>query len=128
MSLIDHLMMFDSEVAAFAALPQHSSTDPDTQTISWNASYAMPVQVFIPDGNGGETPIAKTFVWLALPALDESLRDMPGNACRLIADRDAADAGKPFLLYRAPDLTDDVFSAARVEPVFAGTKYPFGSA
>ncbi|MEJ0043188.1 MAG: hypothetical protein WDM81_13670 [Rhizomicrobium sp.] len=132
MSLCDHLMMFDSEAAALAALPQHVVPSDDGPL--WNPGYAMSVDVTLPDPSGavddaGEpvrVPMEKSFVWISLPALDATLRDMPDNACRLIADRDAANAGETFLIYRASDLDDATMAAARIAPVYAGTNYPFG--
>lgn len=64
-------------------------------------------------------------VWVALDALDESLRGLPENACRLIADRDAALAGQPFLLHQAPDIPPETMATARIVPVPAGSGYPF---
>jgi hypothetical protein len=65
---------------------------------------------------------------IALPALDPALRDLPNNECRLIADRDAALRGDPFMLYLAQNIDPALLLVSRVEPTFAGSDYPFGSA
>lgn len=65
-------------------------------------------------------------VWIALDDLDECLRDLPDGACRLIADREAAQRGEPFMRYAAPDIGPETLSSARVEPVVAGATYLFG--
>lgn len=65
---------------------------------------------------------------IACDTLNEALRDLPDNACRLITDRDAAANGQPFILYRAPDLTDETMAAVvRIEPTYLGSNYPFGA-
>jgi hypothetical protein len=131
--IADHLVYFADQTTAFAAIPQHTVTDPKTQVVSLNPSYALPVTVSVPDPNnpGSTIPMPGYYAWISLPAPDATLQSLPNNACRLIADRDAAKAGKPmssWLLYRAPDLTDAVFAVATVSPVFAGSNYPFGGA
>lgn len=68
------------------------------------------------------------FVIVAKDALDPALRDLPGNACRLITDRDAAVRGESFIRYTAPDMDPQVLTTARVEPTFAGSRYPLGAA
>jgi len=67
-------------------------------------------------------------VWLALDALEPALRDLPDDNCRLIADRNAALAGvrvETFMLFHAADITDQLMQVARIEPVPAGSGYPF---
>lgn len=67
-------------------------------------------------------------VWIALDALSESLRDLPGDACRLIGDRSLCGptaTWRDVLLHHAPDITDEVLSTARVSPVPAGSDYPW---
>lgn len=127
--LIDHLVMFTDEPTAFAALPQHTVVDEDTQITSWNPGYAMPVTVSVPDGNndGGMVQLPEYFVWISLPFIAALIQNLPNNACRIIADRDAFEAGDPnFIKYQAPDLTQEVLNTAQISPVFAGTHYPFG--
>ncbi len=67
-------------------------------------------------------------VWIALDALDETLRDLPGDACRLIGDRALCGpraTWRDVLLHHAADITDEVLSTARVSPVLFGTDYPW---
>jgi hypothetical protein len=66
-------------------------------------------------------------VWVALDALDESLRELPDAACRLIADREAALRGEAFIAYVAADVDGDTLASARVDPVVAGARYPFAA-
>lgn len=132
--MIDHLLRFADEAAAQAAL-----------SLFWAGSWRMDVcnpgvSVFavmgveaLTDPQTGQTWDDEVreyfpgwFMTIGLPALDPALRDLPDHACRLIADRDAHAEGRPFLLYVAPDLTPEVMAAARIEPMPAGSNYPFG--
>jgi len=67
-------------------------------------------------------------VWIALDAADDALRDLPDDACRLIGDRSlcAPEATwRDVLLYHAEDIDEIVLATARIEPVPAGSDYPF---
>jgi len=67
-------------------------------------------------------------VWIALDHLAEDLRDLPGDACRLIADRSLCLPEATFrdvLLYHAADIDEIVLATARIEPVPAGSDYPW---
>jgi len=67
-------------------------------------------------------------VWIALDAVDGDLRDLPDNACRLIGDRSLCGPGATWqdvLLFHAADISPEVLSSARVDPVPAGTDYPW---
>lgn len=69
-------------------------------------------------------------VWVSLDAVDEGLRDLPNNACRWIGDRSRGGPGATWsdvLLYHAADLSPEMLSSTHVEPVPAGSDYPFGN-
>jgi hypothetical protein len=60
---------------------------------------------------------------IAKDAQDQDLTDLP--ACHLVADRSAAAAGQPFII--KSDLTVGELALLVLQPVFAGSTYPFGS-
>lgn len=117
--MIDHLLTFADEDAAAEALD--AALPP-----GWRARAIWPTRIVLPD----ESDVPGFHVTIAEMSLSEALRDLPGNACRLIADREASVRGasrEEFTLYLAPDMNMTVLDVARVEPTFAGARYPFGS-
>lgn len=67
-------------------------------------------------------------VWVSLDHLDEALRDMPDDACRLIGDRSVRGpeiTWRDVLLYHAPDIGEEVLGTAYSTPVPAGSDYPW---
>jgi hypothetical protein len=60
---------------------------------------------------------------IAKDAEDQELAASP--ACHLIADRNAAAAGQPFII--KSKLTPAELALLILQPVFAGSDYPFGS-
>jgi hypothetical protein len=128
----DHIIRTDTEAAAFALLRDYvvekswhgDFVNPDLEIITHKAEW---------DRTDPKKPILVTpeqtldgfWLAIALPAPSESLRDLPGNACRIIADRDAAGRGKPFLLYVSPAVDPALLMTARMRPAFAGPYYPF---
>lgn len=128
--MIDHLMRFTDEATAKAdpVVGRYWAPASDDGPGSWRGDVCIPgVSVYTPNEDGSRTLFTGWFIVIALPTLDPSLRDLPGNACRLIADRDAADAGQSFIRYTAADLEPGILSMAKVEPTFAGSNYPFGA-
>ena len=133
---VDHLFRFADEAEGRSALPGFWN-------VVWRGDCCIPgVSVYevtgtetITDPDTGQIyeqetrqPFADWWIVIALPALDPNLRDLPGAACQLIADREAAARGDPnFLIYLAPDIEPLMLSVCRVEPTFAGSEYPFGS-
>lgn len=114
--------------------------DADTLVEQYGASRAYQPRVILADAVWDETdpdnPVLVSpevtasgyHVWLALDALDEDLRDLPDNACRLIGDRAACGPEawwQDALLYHAHDIPVEVLDTARVEPVPAGDNYPW---
>lgn len=51
--------------------------------------------------------------------------DMHLTSCHLVTDRDAGKAGQPFVLQSV--LTDAQLAALMIQPLFAGSNYPFGA-
>lgn len=127
--MIDHLMNFATEVDAQAdpIVGKYWTPESDDGSGAWRGDVCLPgVSVYTLNPDFSRTPFPGWFVVIALPALDPNLQAEPG--CVLIADRDKAAAGDPaFLLYTQPGLTPEALDAARIEPVFAGSRYPFGN-
>jgi hypothetical protein len=150
--MIDHLITFESAAAAATALQPFglASFDENEQPtfaapviLNIGGANDQSIRIILSEAVGDRsdpdpqnwtitTPEVLASGWHCIvvrPALDEALRDLPGNACRLIADRDAAIAGNPaFIVYTAPDLDQGLLNTARVEPTPSGARYPFGVA
>lgn len=153
--MIDHLLSFASMADAVTALSPlgFASTGIDRETHESASSFASNVILNIGGANDQSiriilseaiwdrsdpdphnwtitTPEVLAAGWHAIvcrDAIDTNLRDLPGNACRLIADRDAALRGESFMRYLAADIDPAVLASARVEPTPAGARYPFGN-
>lgn len=141
--MIDHLFAFPSEAAARAALPAYCAHGPDG-VWHWDGSRVVTgVQIITAEAvwnRSDPDPFKAVLVWpeqhlpgfwiaIALPGLSPALRDLPGDVCRYISDRDAANAGAPreqFTLYLSASVDPSLLATARVSPVFAGSAYPFG--
>jgi len=123
--MIDHVLRFASEAAAQSALPAYHIDG------AWDGSRVIaPVSIVTADAVwDGEALVSPEQVlpgwWIvvSLDAVSAELRDLPGGACRFVADGDAASRGEPWWVYLAPDLDVDLLSTARVSPVFAGSGY-----
>lgn len=147
--MIDHLLQFPDFATAVAALTPLGlcATDRDnTAALASNVilniggANDQSIRVVLSDAVWDKsnpdprlwtitTPEVLASGWCCIVSkdvLDPALRDLVGNACRLIADRDAADAGQSFMLYTAPDMDPALLGSARVEPTAAGSRYPFG--
>lgn len=131
--MIDHLLKFETEAAAKAALPAYVIDD------QWDGSRTIPGLSIITteavwDMTDPEAPVLVTpeqrlpgwWIAIGLTELSATLRDLPGNACRLITSREAAAAGQPFVLYAAPDADPQIIATATVSPVFSGSSYMVG--
>lgn len=146
--MIDHLLLFPSRAAAGAALaPLGLTTEQDsTWTFAANIclniggpndeSMRVGLSRAVWDYSDPEHPVETTpeallpgwYCLVATNALDTSIRDLPDNVCRLIADRERSGTEPAdYLLYTAPDLTPETLAAvAFVEPTYAGSRHPFG--
>lgn len=118
--IIDHLLRFADEAAAQVALPEYWIAEVG----EWRGDVCIPGVSVSTEANG---PFPGWFIVIALPAVSATLKDLPDHACRLIADRDAANAGQSFLRYVAADMAPGALASARVVPTFAGSTYPFGA-
>jgi hypothetical protein len=140
MTIYDHVLAFASEAAAQQALP--SFCNQDQQGVwRWDQSRVIPnIKIItaeaVYEGEGMDRELVSPeevlpgfWVAIALTELSTTLRDLPNEACRLITDRDAANAGgtfQQFTVYASPSLDLLQVQSYRVAPVFAGSKYPFG--
>ncbi len=159
--MFDHVMLFADEAAALTALKPlgYAMTDEDGND-QFKASQVLVVRLVLVDAvwdnSDPENPILTTpevvapgfYVVVSAKAQDESLKALPNNACRLVADRtligkrtpaewDYTDPDNPVLIsgnepvpiivYEAPDLDAGTLSKARIDPMFAGANYPFRS-
>lgn len=125
--MFDHVLMFADEAEARAALPAYGR---ETEGVwRWAANVIAPQRVVtaravvqvvdgMPQVVTPEQTVPGYFLTICLPALDATLRDMPGMVCRLIGDRNGAS-----IVYTAPDLNPALLSAAIIEPVPAGASY-----
>lgn len=124
--MFDHLIKCASDAERQALLEQYG------------VSRAAPVSVITADAvwdtTDPEEPVLVTpevtleGYWLAvaLPEVSNELKALPDGACRLIADREAAKRGEDFLIWVSPVIDPEILTTARVSPVIAGSRYPFG--
>jgi len=129
--MIDHLMTFANEEAAKA--------DPVVGSYfangEWKSDICVPgVFVWAPasntigtDPNGNSYVVRRAYdanwrVIIAKATPDASLLSLP--SCHLVADREAAAAGRPFILQSI--LGEAQLAELALEPMFAGSSYPFG--
>ena len=125
--MIDHLLQFGDEPAAIAALSAYRAGG------AWAAPFGeavMPVEILfaeaVYDGEELVTPaVYDPEFWVAITAATElpSLVAMP--ELMIVTDRAAATAGDPSLIRSRRNL-ETVNSILRVEPVWAGSVYPWG--
>lgn len=135
--MIQHWMRFTNETSGCARMANHAKvkcvpkngnpkTAWDTSRTCFNmAGDPGSVRVILVEAVYSDsvlvTPEILDISWIfivALPLLDEDLRDTPGNACRCIWDGDDG-----TVLYEAPNLSNGE-KAARIEPLFAGSVPP----
>lgn len=132
--MIDHLMAFTNEATAKA--------DPvvgaywNSTAASWDMSQCIPnIFVWAPaqdvsnttDGVITITHTPYDNLWRINIALSTQSNDLTNSlACELIADRNAANAGQPFIL--KANLTDNELDNLMIQPLFCGSNYPFGQA
>lgn len=127
--MIDHLIRCDSQEAADALVEQYGASrayQPRVilQDAVWDYSDPDNPVIVSP-----EVTASGHHVWIVLDALDDTLRDLPDNACRLIGDRAMCGPDATWqdaLLFHARDISADVLNTARVDPVPAGMDYPWG--
>lgn len=141
--MIDHLIVFPDRATAAQTLggTEHNGVWylPANVILNIGGPNDESVRVILQEAVWDRTdPMAPVLVtpevlasgWhciVARDALDPMLRDLPDNACRLIADRDAALAGQSFIRYTASDFDPALLGTARVEPTPSGANHPFGA-
>lgn len=143
--MIDHLINFPDEATAQAdpIVGKYYTPASDDGPGGWRGDICFVVRVYkvtgseqITDPETGQTYSQDTrefypgwCIWIALAALDETLRDLPNNACRIIADYAEWQASNPeFIRYLAPDFDQSTLSDWHIEPAPAReVQYPFGS-
>lgn len=137
--MIDHLLAFaDQPTAQADPVVGVYWIPPSTQSPgSWRGDVCIPsVLVWAPsqdvttaDPTTGTAIVTHTpydaqwRIVIALPQQDAGLS--ASAACELVADRDAASAGRPFILQS--NLPDAALAVLMIQPVFAGANYPFGA-
>lgn len=129
--MIDYLLRYSDEAAAMDALPGFALGGVVPGAREWDASCTIAgVEVYrvtgtetVEDGLGGTFERAIRdylpgwYIIIARPAHDAALE---GDACVLIADRAAG------VVLHAITTPEDL-ETLRVEPIFAGSDYPFGA-
>lgn len=133
MNYVDHVLMFSDEATALVSLTALGHAGPEgfgghviagasitmptgTWTVKTDESPSVEIRVALPG----------FYVVIPLPDVSAELIALPGGACRIVSDREAAAEGAPFFRYMAPDLDVALLTIASVSPVFAGSNYPFG--
>lgn len=125
--MFDHLRRYDTEAEALAdpLVAAYRTED------GWDTSRVIPgCRVYTvtgtttdSDGNTVETReyLPYWYLWLAVPAVIEPLR----GKCIIIADREKALAGQSFIIETL--MPPEALALYQIEPVIAGSNYPFGA-
>lgn len=126
--MIDHLRRYDNEAEALADQLVAAYRTED----GWDTSRVIPgCQVYTitdatTDGEGNEVETREYlpywYLWVAEREVVEALR----GQCIVIADREAAARGEPFIVETM--MQPEQLPLYRIEPVIAGSVYPFGVA
>lgn len=122
--MINHLLRFDDEAAARAALPDYLAGDgwrlevvvPGQRVVLARATFGANFKMLTP-----EQTAPGYYLTISAPALLPDLLELPGDACRLVGRSTSGE-----ILYLAPDIDPELFASAIVEPLPAGAKYRFG--
>lgn len=122
--MIDHLMTFTSEDAAKTdpVVGQYYIPAVIDSPGGWRGDVCLPgVQITIT--STGAVYDSNWRIIIALPIQNATLSAL--SSCHLVTDRDAANAGQPFI--RQSILSDTQLSLLTLSPTFAGSNYPFGA-
>lgn len=124
--MYNHFCMFADEAAAIGALGAHGQQAPDGW--QWDGSRVTAGQRVIlsrgvwdysdptnPVEIAAEQTLPGFSITITLPDVDVAIRDLPGNACRLIGH-----AATSAIVYTAPDMDATVLSTGIIEPMPAG--------
>jgi hypothetical protein len=121
--MIDHLLAFADEASARAdpIVGQYWMAGGESGG-AWRGDVCIPDAQVIVAATGAPYDGLWRIV-IAKDAQDQELTASP--ACHLIADRDTAAAGRPFII--KSNLTPAELALLILRPVFAGSNYPFAS-
>lgn len=133
--MFDHVLTFDDKAAALAALEPLGLAYEGEFDGSRCVVVSLVVSPATVDDSDPDNPVVTPAVVLpgysvvaATTAFSAPLRDLDGSACRVIADREAANNGDPaFIVYTAADIDPSALASITVSPAFAGCNYPFGN-
>lgn len=125
--MFDHLRRYDTEAEALADPLAAAYRTED----GWDTSRVIPgcrvytVTGTTTDGEGNTVETREYlpywYLWLAVPAVIDALR----GKCIIIADREKALAGQPFIVETL--MPPEALALYQIEPVIAGSNYPFGA-
>jgi hypothetical protein len=123
--MIDHLLAFADEASAKAdtIVGQYWIAGGSEAGGAWRGDVCIPAAQVVVAATGAPYDSLWRIV-IAKDAQDQDLAASP--ACHLVADRAAAAAGQPFIIRSNLSLTE--LALLILQPVFAGSNYPFGSA
>jgi hypothetical protein len=124
--ILDHLIKWDAEADAIAALPQFFTEDLDGGK-HLRGDVAFWTRVFTVDGLDGDgneirSYLPYVYTWVCTGGPDADLMALPN--CMIVADREKAQAGEQFILHMA--IPPQEMLLYFVEPVILGSNYPFG--
>lgn len=126
--MIDHLRRYDTEADAIAdpLVADYRTED------GWDTSRVIPgckvytVTGTTKDGEGNEVEVREYlpywYLWIAVPEVIEALK----GRCIIIADREKALAGDPAFIIDTL-MAPETLPLYHIEPVIAGSRYPFGA-
>ncbi len=125
--MIDHLLRFADEATAKAdpVVGTYFVSDGQGGGV-WRGDVCISAASVYQVTDTDPQPYPGWFIVISLPNVSADLQGVAANGCRLITDRRAANLGQDFVLYTAPDIETDFLSVGRIEPLFAGSNYPFG--
>lgn len=125
--MIDHLRRYDTEADAIAdpLVAAYRTED------GWDNSRVIPgCRVYTVTGTAtdGEGNTVETreylpywYLWIAVPTVIEALR----GKCIIIADREKSLRREPFIIETL--MPPEALAIYQIEPVIAGSNYPFGA-
>jgi len=132
--MIDHILTYVSEAAAHTALDPLGYGSGGT---TWDTSRVVPGVIPITvqatynqDGtvNTPATTLSGFWILIALPTLNNTLKNIAGGACRLIVDRSIVGSTlTQAKLYSGPAPNTSQLLVSWLNPVFAGSQYTLGS-
>ncbi len=126
--MFDHLRRYDTEAEALddplvAAYRLEDGWD-TSRVIAGCRVYSVTGTTTDGEGNTVETReyLPYWYLWIAVPAVIDDLR----GKCIIIADREKALAGDPTFVVDTL-MPPQALALYQIEPVIAGSNYPFGA-